>query len=148
VTVSTDGDEWSVVDNSFEFPGNNNPYTIVRSEFAKGVTARYLRIHVRAWSGHISLRAGLLVCSEWAEFQGHRYVYLDRAGTSWEESDAACNALGGGLVTVNTLEEDTFLESLQPAECVKDDDRHCLYDSPCSVGLDGRYRWHSLRIVD
>lgn len=44
VTYSTDGEQWMFVDDSFSFPGNSDQTTTVTSDFAKVVTARYIRI--------------------------------------------------------------------------------------------------------
>lgn len=44
------------------------------------------------------------------EFNGHYYQYYTKS-LSWENAQAACEALGGHLVTITSQEEQTFLEN-------------------------------------
>jgi len=46
-------------------------------------------------------------------FNGHRYVcYNDNGAMSWSQARAYCQGLGGHLATVESAEEEAFLESL------------------------------------
>lgn len=62
VQVSLDGRTFSNIDGGAVFVGNSGDGNAkVRAYFAHPVEARYVRIIVHAWVGHISMRAGLLV---------------------------------------------------------------------------------------
>ena len=62
VRVSADGRLWSHVDNGKVFTGNRaNNDNVVMQQFNRPVMARYVRIVVQTWTGHISLRVALLI---------------------------------------------------------------------------------------
>ena len=44
-------------------------------------------------------------------FEGHRYAVYDHSLT-WDEAEAFCEALGGHLVTINSAEEQMYVEGL------------------------------------
>jgi hypothetical protein len=47
------------------------------------------------------------------EFKGHRYLFIPRCLT-WEMAKAACEQLGGHLLTITSAEENDFISSLFP----------------------------------
>jgi len=59
VLVTTDGVTWRAVDNNRMFNGNTDRTTIVRHNFVDPVQALGLRIAIRAWDSHISMRAAV-----------------------------------------------------------------------------------------
>eukprot|EP00964_Phaeocystis_antarctica_P121327 scaffold84995_cov60-Phaeocystis_antarctica.AAC.1 len=63
VTVqhSADGSTWIYVDGGATFTGVSGSFGNFDARFASPVMAQYIRITVVTWSGHISMRAGLLV---------------------------------------------------------------------------------------
>ena len=61
VVASQDGNNWWSVGPSFA--GNSDRDTKVTNVFRQSVTARYVRIMPLAWNNHMSLRAGLVVCT-------------------------------------------------------------------------------------
>ncbi|XP_048587362.1 lactadherin [Nematostella vectensis] len=66
VEYSLTGDQWQ----SFQdengvikvFPGNSDKTTVVKHEFFPVIKARFVRIVVRAWHGHITMRAEFYGC--------------------------------------------------------------------------------------
>ena len=62
IDISSDGKTWEKVDCGRVFSGNNNRHTKVENLFDAPLKARYVRIMPWTWHGHISMRAGLLVC--------------------------------------------------------------------------------------
>ncbi|MBO4901537.1 MAG: hypothetical protein J5518_01905 [Lachnospiraceae bacterium] len=48
--------------------------------------------------------------SDGVEFNGHSYKYIDTA-VSWTEAHDLCNSLGGHLVSINSPEEQEFIEN-------------------------------------
>jgi hypothetical protein len=62
IDISTDGSNWEAVDCGRVFDGNNDRYTKLETTFREPLKARYVRIKPRTWYGHISMRAGLLLC--------------------------------------------------------------------------------------
>ena len=63
VQTSTDGNSWAYVGGTFSGNGYTNSYQKVTNSFA-AVRARYVRIVVQTWSGHISMRAAALTCAQ------------------------------------------------------------------------------------
>ena len=59
VLVTTDGVTWRAVDNNRVFVGNTDRTTIVRHNFEAPVQALGLRIAIRAWNSHLSMRAAV-----------------------------------------------------------------------------------------
>lgn len=62
VSVSEDAKTWRWVACERIFQGNVNKNTKVKNWFHEPVHARYLRFYPQTWNGHISMRAGVLVC--------------------------------------------------------------------------------------
>ena len=62
IDISKDGKSWEAVDCGRVFDGNTDRYTKHETTFREPLKARYVRIKPREWYGHISMRAGLLVC--------------------------------------------------------------------------------------
>jgi hypothetical protein len=64
VTVSSDGSTWQDVECGRVFDGNqdNTQNKRVQALFENAVKTRYVRIHPQFWNGHISMRAGLVLC--------------------------------------------------------------------------------------
>ena len=50
------------------------------------------------------------------EFRGHRYLFVP-SFVRWAEANAACEELGGHLLTITSREENDFLASLFPGGC-------------------------------
>ena len=44
--------------------GNNDRHTVVSHVLPKPIIARYIRIHPKAWHGHVSMRVGLYGCTK------------------------------------------------------------------------------------
>jgi hypothetical protein len=63
VEVSVDGTAWTGVDNGRVFEGNNDNDSKVRRLFDQRVLARYVRFRPTAWTGYITMRAAVLLCS-------------------------------------------------------------------------------------
>lgn len=61
VQVSQDAEHWWQVGNIYQ--GNTNRDGKVTHTFSKPVTARYLRVLPQTWNGHMSMRAGMVVCT-------------------------------------------------------------------------------------
>jgi len=62
VKVSSDGSTFTDVDGGAHFTGNAAANDDKKeNKFASAVAARYVRIVVQAWSGHVSMRSGTLV---------------------------------------------------------------------------------------
>jgi hypothetical protein len=62
VSVSDDNLTWKDVDGGVTFTGNvvgSDRNVKVQNEFAAAVQARYVRINVVSWDGHLSMRAGV-----------------------------------------------------------------------------------------
>ena len=49
-------DSWQI------FPANQERYFVVTHRFLKPFAARYVRVNVRAWYGHIAMRVELYGC--------------------------------------------------------------------------------------
>ena len=63
-------------------------------------------------------------------------AYLIVEGPTWKEAEAAANALGGHLVTINDQEENDWLvEKFKDVDLVKDDDRYINHSDIYSIGL-------------
>ena len=63
VQTSTDGNSWTWANAGEVFTANTAANNVkVENRFAWRVSARYVRIVVEDWNGHISMRAGVLVC--------------------------------------------------------------------------------------
>lgn len=58
--ISRDGFSWSNVPGSFT--GNSDRDTKVKMAMSTIILARYVRLVVQSWHGHISLRAGVVIC--------------------------------------------------------------------------------------
>jgi hypothetical protein len=56
-----DGRTWHDVDSGFEFFANFDRHMEQKNNFASVVQARWIRILPTSWSGHISMRAGILI---------------------------------------------------------------------------------------
>ncbi|MFH0907273.1 MAG: protein kinase [bacterium] len=63
----------------------------------------------------IAIRKGdvALLKSRAAEFKGHRYLFIPKCLT-WEQAKAACENLGGHLLTLTSAEEHDFIASWFP----------------------------------
>ena len=59
VKVSTDDITFTDVDGGATFTGNSDQQTEVTNHFSGPVQARYVRIVVGGWHGHVSMRAGV-----------------------------------------------------------------------------------------
>jgi len=77
IDISSDGKTWDKVDCGRVFKGNTNMYTKVENTFDAPLNGRYVRIKPRTWYGHISMRAGLLVCEIPCQFSELDYKFQD-----------------------------------------------------------------------
>jgi hypothetical protein len=62
VSVSADGDSWQMVHCGRVFKGNKDQNTKLKTEFDYPVRARFVKIEPQTWQGHLSMRAGVLIC--------------------------------------------------------------------------------------
>ena len=66
VKVSIDGNTWTYVDNGRIFKGNNektvdNPDLEVRTKFTNPIISRYVRVYPVTYSGHPTMRIGVII---------------------------------------------------------------------------------------
>ncbi len=59
----------------------------------------------RDFEGELPIHGGVM-------FEGNEYLMFSEAPISWEEAKAACEAMGGHLVTITSEEENIFVSSL------------------------------------
>lgn len=85
VQYSSDNIDFADIDNGAEFIGNVAQDQIVDNYFETPVEARYIRITVKEWAHHISMRAAVLSSSD-AECLG--MLFLDESPPS-----LPCNSL-------------------------------------------------------
>ena len=65
VQTSQDGSSWNYVDGGKVFIGNTAPNDgKVENVFTSPVKARFVRIVVQTWNGHISMRSAVLLCGQ------------------------------------------------------------------------------------
>merc|ERR1711988_83994 len=83
VSYSTSGDQYEYVDEGDYFSANSDRSTKVTHTFQNPIFAKYVRIIVKAWSGHISMRAGLVTCP--APPVNYRRNYGFCRGATWYE---------------------------------------------------------------
>ena len=74
ISTSTDGNIWTPVNNARSLSGNTDRGTKVKHAFS-AVSARYIRLYVKTWHGHISMRAGVITSGI----------------THYEQYDLSCN---------------------------------------------------------
>jgi len=63
VMFSEDNSKWHFVDGGKVFAGNTDRWKKLDVKFNTPVFARYIRIYPQTWVEHMSLRAGVLICS-------------------------------------------------------------------------------------
>eukprot|EP00961_Rhodomonas_salina_P181406 2448652-Rhodomonas_salina.1 len=66
---SVDLAAWIDVDGAANFAGNSNRNTEVSIPFAAPVQARYVRLYPQAWSGYMSMRAGVILQAGCADIE-------------------------------------------------------------------------------
>eukprot|EP00994_Dinema_validum_P004160 NODE_219_length_2199_cov_177.880000_g142_i6.p1 GENE.NODE_219_length_2199_cov_177.880000_g142_i6~~NODE_219_length_2199_cov_177.880000_g142_i6.p1 ORF type:complete len:699 (-),score=173.73 NODE_219_length_2199_cov_177.880000_g142_i6:103-2148(-) len=64
VKYSKDGRTWKWVDHGKVFEGNNDNTTVKKVIFNEAIYGRYVRIVVKSWHSHISMRCALLLCDK------------------------------------------------------------------------------------
>jgi hypothetical protein len=62
VQVSQDGESWRMVHCGRLFQGNKDQSTKLKTKFDYPVRARFVKIEPQSWFGHLSMRAGVLIC--------------------------------------------------------------------------------------
>ena len=62
VQVSDDGDSWRMIHCGRIFQGNTDQNTKVKTKFDYPVRSRFVKIEPQSWVGHLSMRAGVLIC--------------------------------------------------------------------------------------
>ena len=64
IDISTNGEKWEQVECGRVFDGNHNRGSKVKTLFTQPLETRFVRIKPITWHGHISMRAGLLLCQK------------------------------------------------------------------------------------
>ena len=64
VKVSSDGNAWVDAFCGQYFKGNSDRNSKVKTFFPEPILARYVRIYPYSWRGHMSMRAGVIVCEK------------------------------------------------------------------------------------
>jgi len=68
-------------------------------------------------------------------FNGHTYQVFDTSLT-WHEAKAYCESLGGHLVTINSVDEQNFIETL-----LSDAQRNHYWIGATDEASEGNWRW-------